>query len=71
MPPPPAFSIIVPLHNESEDIGPTCEALLRLEPEPEMVFVDDGSTDDDIRITPITPKGGSHKHDGDCEHEDD
>ncbi len=25
----------------------------------------------DIRIKPITPKGGSHKHDGDCEHEDD
>ncbi len=50
MPPPPAFSIIVPLHNESEDIGPTCEALLRLEPEPEMVFVDDGSTDDTVDV---------------------
>jgi hypothetical protein len=46
----PTFSIVVPAYNESQDIGPTCEALLRLVPEPEIVFVDDASTDDTAAV---------------------
>ena len=40
------FTIVVPTYNESRDIDVTCEALLRLTPEPEIIFVDDASTDD-------------------------
>ena len=40
------FTIVVPTYNKSRDIGVTCEALLQLTPEPEIIFVDDASTDD-------------------------
>jgi glycosyltransferase involved in cell wall biosynthesis len=46
----PTFTVIVPAYNESHDIGPTCEALLQLTPEPEIIFVDDASTDDTVAV---------------------
>ena len=48
--PGPTFSIVIPAHNESRDIGPTCDALLRLTHETEIIFVDDGSTDDTVEV---------------------
>ena len=40
------FAIIVPTYNEADDIGATCESLLRLAPAPdEIIFVDGASTD--------------------------
>jgi glycosyltransferase involved in cell wall biosynthesis len=43
----PTFTIIVPTHNESADIGATCDALLALAPAAdEIIFVDDASSDD-------------------------
>ncbi|MBI4887704.1 MAG: glycosyltransferase family 2 protein [Acidobacteria bacterium] len=44
------FSIVVPAYNESGDIRATCEALLRLTPQPEVIVIDDGSTDDTAAI---------------------
>jgi len=45
-PPGPTFAVIVPTYNEADDIGATCESLLRLAPAPdEIIFVDGASTD--------------------------
>ncbi len=46
----PTFTVVVPVHNESRDIGRTCDALLQMKPEPEIIFVDDGSTDDTVDV---------------------
>ena len=43
---PPTFSIVIPTHNEQFDIGDTCEAILRLVPQPEVIFVDGASVDE-------------------------
>ena len=41
------YTITIPTYNETDDIGATCDSLLRLAPEPdEIIFVDDASTDD-------------------------
>ena len=42
----PAFSIVVPTYNEGEDIAATCDAVRQLSRDPEVIFVDGGSTDD-------------------------
>ncbi|MGH9256334.1 MAG: glycosyltransferase [Vicinamibacterales bacterium] len=45
------FAVVVPAYNEAADIGATCTALLALTPEPdEIVFVDDGSSDETVDI---------------------
>ena len=42
-----SFAIVIPTYNEGADIGPTCEALLALDPPAdELIFVDGASTDD-------------------------
>ena len=46
----PTFTIIVSAYNESRDIDSTCEALLQLSPQPEVLFVDDASTDNTADI---------------------
>ena len=48
----PELSVIIPVHNESANIGPLCAAALpvlnRITPAWEIVFVDDGSRDDTL-----------------------
>lgn len=44
--PAPTFTIVVPTYNEGRDISATCDALARLAGDPEIIFVDGGSTDD-------------------------
>lgn len=45
------FTIIIPTYNEAADIGSTCDALLKVTPEPEeIIFVDDASSDDTTSI---------------------
>lgn len=41
----PPYSIIIPALNEQDGIGPTLEKLRRLSGSPEIIVVDDGSTD--------------------------
>lgn len=51
-PPSPELSVVVPVFNESANIGPLCERLVpvleRITPDWEVVFVDDGSEDDTL-----------------------
>jgi glycosyltransferase involved in cell wall biosynthesis len=48
----PKISVVVPVHNESANINPLCDALVpvlnRVSSLWEIVFVDDGSTDDTL-----------------------
>src|SRR4030095_16456024 len=50
----PALSVIVPLYNEQESVGPLYAALVAalagLDRAFEMVFVDDGSKDDTVAV---------------------
>src|SRR5688500_3067025 len=50
----PALSVIVPLYNEQESVGPLYQAIVqavdRIGLSYEMVFVDDGSGDDTVAI---------------------
>jgi glycosyltransferase involved in cell wall biosynthesis len=50
----PKLSVIIPVHNESANIGPLCERLLpvlsRITQDWEVVFVDDGSRDDTLDL---------------------
>ena len=53
------FSIVVPTLNEAADISVTCDALLALGSEPEIIFVDGRSTDNTaelIRQRLLTPR---------------
>ncbi|HEX5421672.1 MAG TPA: glycosyltransferase family 2 protein [Gammaproteobacteria bacterium] len=53
------LSIIVPLYNEQENVGPLCEAIIGavspLGLEYEVLFVDDGSKDETFRIAAQLP----------------
>ncbi len=48
----PELSLVIPVHNEGPNIGPLCARVLsvlnRITPSWEIVFVDDGSTDDTL-----------------------
>ena len=50
----PELSVIIPVHNESENIEPLCGRLIpvlnRLTPVWEIIFVDDGSRDDTLAL---------------------
>jgi glycosyltransferase involved in cell wall biosynthesis len=40
------FTIVIPTYNEGQDIAVTCDAVRQLSHNPEVIFVDGGSTDD-------------------------
>src|SRR5829696_8341196 len=48
----PELSVLIPVYNESGNIGPLCRRLVpvleRITPDWEAVFIDDGSTDDTL-----------------------
>nr|WP_246504910.1 glycosyltransferase family 2 protein [Microvirga antarctica] len=50
----PELSVIIPVHNESANIGPLCERLVpvlnRITPVWEIVFIDDGSGDETLAL---------------------
>ena len=50
----PQLSVIIPVHNESANIGPLCKRLFpvlnRITPVWEIIFVDDGSQDDTLAV---------------------
>ena len=61
-----ALSIIVPLFNEEENVGPMYEAIRRaaatIEGEVEIVFVDDGSRDRTFELAENLPRAAANVH---------
>lgn len=53
-------SLVIPLHNESENVGPLIQAIANVRREDwEAVFIDDGSTDD--TLSKLRFLGGQHQ----------
>lgn len=50
------YSVVIAAYNEAANIGVVLEALLALDPLPEIIVVDDGSTDDTVRVVSGYPQ---------------